>query len=181
MYKPYTAFRGHAANAAPHVPVPHIPASNLTSPIATSTPAETLFQISNPGSTPILHSEPPIPMLTPPPVATTPIAPTRCLACTSDLSPNQLPFEMLDLGRTSHRSHRTWTRSDAVPSHRENSCSRSPNISHRTSYAGQYDVCPQIFTLTMLLQILGGPYFLRLCQTVSQTSQCAITQILQLG
>ncbi|KAG2357390.1 hypothetical protein BDR07DRAFT_1490784 [Suillus spraguei] len=95
----------------------------------------TPFQISNPGSTPILHSEPHIPMSTPPPVATTPITPTRCLSHTSDLSPNQLPFEMLDLGHTSRRSRRTWTQSDAVPSHRENSRSRSPNISHRTSYA----------------------------------------------
>ncbi|KAG2108562.1 hypothetical protein BD769DRAFT_1392725 [Suillus cothurnatus] len=131
-YKPYTAFRGRAANAAPHVP---LPASNLTSPIATSTPAETPFQFSNPGSTPILHSGPPIPKSTPPPDATTPITPTRSLSRTSDLSPNQLPFEMLDLGRTSRRSCRTWTRSDAAPSRRENSRSRSPDISHRTSYA----------------------------------------------
>ncbi|KAG2362923.1 hypothetical protein BDR07DRAFT_1484269 [Suillus spraguei] len=58
----------------------------------------TPFQISNPGSTPILHSEPHIPMSTPPPVTTTPITPTQCLSHTSDLSPNQLPFEMLDLG-----------------------------------------------------------------------------------
>ncbi|KAG2362925.1 hypothetical protein BDR07DRAFT_1484271 [Suillus spraguei] len=65
-------------------------------------------------------------MSTPPPVATTPITPTRCLSHTSDLSPNQLPFEMLDLGHTSRRSRRTWTQSDAVPSHRENSRSRSP-------------------------------------------------------
>ncbi|KAG2045392.1 hypothetical protein BDR06DRAFT_1015729 [Suillus hirtellus] len=102
-YKPYTAFCGCAANAVPHVPVPHIPASNLISPIATSTPAETPFQFFNPGSTPILQSGPPIPKSTPPPDTTTPITPTLCLSCTSDLSPNQLPFEMLDLWHTNHK------------------------------------------------------------------------------
>jgi hypothetical protein len=141
-YKPYIAFHGCTANAAPHVLVPHIPASNLTSPIATSTPADTPFQFSDPGSTPILHSGTPIPMSTPPPVATTPITPTRHLSRNSDLSPNQLPFEMLDLGHITRRSHQTWSQSDAVPSRRDNSHSRSPNISHHTSYAGQYDVCP---------------------------------------
>ncbi|KAG2137102.1 uncharacterized protein EDB93DRAFT_1253719 [Suillus bovinus] len=98
-YKPYIAFRGHPANVAPHVLVPHIPASNPTSQIAISTPAETPFQFSNPGSAPILHSGPPIPISTPPPVATTPITPTWCLSCNSVLSPSQLPFETLELGR----------------------------------------------------------------------------------
>ncbi|KAG1734426.1 uncharacterized protein EDB91DRAFT_1250944 [Suillus paluster] len=105
----------------------HPPASNLASQIAISTPAETLFQFSNLASPPILHS--PIPMSTPPPVVTTPIAPDRHLPLTV-----QLPSETLELGRTNRRNRRTSTRSDAAPSRRESSRSRSPDMSHHTPY-----------------------------------------------